>query len=175
MGKINSQDYIIRLVQQYQNLIFSVCLRLTGDYFVAEDITQETFLSAYEHLEEFDGDAEKAWLCRIAANKCIDYKREAARRTVAMAEEDLPPDPTEPVGDEPLKAVLNKELMHRVGSACEALEPAYRSVARMYFLEGKTAREISERTGIGIKTIQTRIYRAREMLRKSIRKEELLG
>ena len=78
MEKIDSKENFIRLIRQYQNLVFSICLKLTGDYFAAEDLTQETFLSAYRHLEEFTGQAEKAWLCRIAGNKCVDYLREAA-------------------------------------------------------------------------------------------------
>ena len=41
--KIDSKENLIRLVEQYQNLIFSICLKLTGDYFTAEDLTQETF------------------------------------------------------------------------------------------------------------------------------------
>ena len=47
-------------MDQYKNLVFSVCLKLTGDHFTAEDITQETFIAAYRHLEDFDGRDEKA-------------------------------------------------------------------------------------------------------------------
>ena len=42
MGKLDSKDKLILLMDQYKNLVFSVCLKLTGDYFTAEDITQET-------------------------------------------------------------------------------------------------------------------------------------
>ena len=61
MEKIDSKENFIRLVRQYQNLVFSICLKLTGEYFAAEDLTQETFLSAYRHLENFDGQAEKVY------------------------------------------------------------------------------------------------------------------
>ena len=84
MEKIDSKENLTRLVNQYQNLIFSICLKITGDYFASEDLTQETFLSAYKHWEEFNGQAEKAWLCRIASNKSIDYCREAARRQMSI-------------------------------------------------------------------------------------------
>lgn len=76
------QEPFTQMVHKYQNLVFSICVKMTGDYFAAEDLTQETFLSAYRHKEEFDGKNEKAWLCRIASNKCIDYSRQAARRMV---------------------------------------------------------------------------------------------
>ena len=55
---------------------------MTGDYFAAEDLTQETFLSAFRHMDSFTGTNEKAWLCRIASNKCIDYLKSAGRRQI---------------------------------------------------------------------------------------------
>lgn len=73
-------ENFIRLIDAYQNLVFSICLKMTGDYFTAQDLAQETFISAYRHWEDFDGQSEKAWLCRIAGNKCIDYLKEAKRR-----------------------------------------------------------------------------------------------
>ena len=173
MEKIDSKENFIRLIGQYQNLVFSVCLKLTGDYFAAEDLTQETFLSAYRHLEEFDGKAEKAWLCRIASNKCVDYLRAAARRAVPMAEEDMP-DVADDLQEEPLGRVLNQELLAELKAACEALKPPYREVALAHFSEGKTAGEIAAESSIGISTVKTRLYRAREMLKKTMGKE-LLG
>ena len=170
--KIDSKENFIRLLQQYQNLVFSVCLKLTGDYFTAEDLTQETFLSAYRHMHEFDGQAEKAWLCRIASNKCVDYLRSAARRMVPVAEEELP----EMAGvtqEEPLDRVLNQELLAELNAACEALKPPYREVALAHFEEGKTAGEIAVEKKIGLNTVKTRLYRAREMLKKTIGKELL--
>lgn len=170
MGKIDSNENFIRLIDQYQNLIFSICLKLTGDYFAAEDLTQDTFVAAYQHLGEFDGVAEKAWLCRIASNKCIDYRREAARKEISVEESDLPQKQST-VEDEPLQQVLNQEILQELEHYCDALAPPYKDVARQYFLEGKTAKEIAEQSKTGIKTVQTRIYRAREMLKKSYRKE----
>ena len=65
------------MIDQYDKLIFSICYKLTGDYFMAEDLMQETFLTAYQKYNTFDGNNEKAWLSRIAANKSIDYLRSA--------------------------------------------------------------------------------------------------
>ncbi len=88
--KIEANENLIRWMGEYKNLIFSICLRMTGDYFTAEDIAQETFLSAYMHMDKFDGNNEKAWLCRIAANKCTDYLRSAAAKAVPTAEDEMP-------------------------------------------------------------------------------------
>lgn len=171
MEIIDSKETFIRLIDQYQNLIFSICLKLTGDYFVAEDLTQETFLSVYKNLEQCPVEAEKAWLCRIAGNKCIDYRRAAARRVIPTEEEIHPSELTD--GEEPLRQVLNREILDELDSCCNALPPPYREVSVAYFLDGKTAKEIAEESKTGINTVKTRIYRAREMLKKSYRKELL--
>ncbi|MBQ9989926.1 MAG: RNA polymerase sigma factor [Lachnospiraceae bacterium] len=172
MERIDSKEILIRLINQYQNLIFSICLKMTGDYFVAEDLTQETFLSAYKHLDQCPKEAEKAWLCRIAGNKCIDYSRAAARRVVP-AEEGQMHSLEVPDSEQPLKQVLNSEIMEELRICCNALPPPYREVSIAYFLEGKTAKTIAQESQTGINTVKTHIHRAREMLKKSYRKELL--
>lgn len=172
MEKIDSKENLIRLIDQYQNLIFSICLRLTGDYFAAEDLTQETFLAAYRNWDSFKGGSEKSWLCRIASNKCIDYCRASSKYAVLTEEGEI--QDVEAAGrDGPLQQVLNRELMEELHRSCEALPPPYGEVAKMHFVEGKSAKEISECTGVLLNTVKTHIHRAREMLRKSFRKELL--
>lgn len=173
MEKIDSNENLTRLVNQYQNLIFSICLKVTGDYFAAEDLTQETFLAAYRHWDEFNGQAEKAWICRIASNKSIDYCREAARRQVPTAEEDMPEE-TLVQGNEPLKQTMNKEVLRELEKSCKSLSPPYDRIALQHYLEGKSAKEIAEQSGVGLNTVKTQIYRARDMLKKSFRKEMLI-
>jgi len=170
--KIDSKENFIKLIQRYQNLVFSICLKLTGDYFAAEDLTQETFLSAYQHLNDFDGQAEKAWLCRIASNKCVDYLRAAARRAVPVAEEEMP-ETVDTTQEDPLGRVLNQELLAKLKTDCEALKPPYREISLKHYVEGKSAVEIAAESGDSVNTIKTRIYRAREMLQKTFGKEML--
>ena len=174
MGEMDSKKKLIELMNQHKNLVFSVCLKLTGDYFTAEDITQETFISAYQHLNEFDGQSEKAWLCRIASNKCIDYLRQAERRAVATAEEEMPQETSEG-HDGPLEQFISEDVMERFRCSCNELPEPYKTPAILHFDKGLTAKEISEQTEVPIKTVQSQIYRAREMLKKKIRKEELLA
>ena len=64
MDKIDTQQLSL-LIEKYQNLIFSICLKMTKDYFASEGLTQETFLSAFRHFKTFDGENEKAWICII--------------------------------------------------------------------------------------------------------------
>ena len=159
-------------MNQYQNLIFSVCLKLTGDYFIAEDLTQETFISAYNNFETFDGKNEKAWLCRIASNKAIDYMKSASVRAVATPDEKII-DLASAVRDEPAKEIINKEIMQELERCCKSLSPPYDEMAYEHFIRGKTAKEIAAEKNIKLKTAQTQLYRARDSLRKIYRKELL--
>ena len=93
---------------------------------------------------------------------------------VPTTEEDMPEEKLKSL-EGPLQTVLNRQVMEELQRCCEELQEPYKEVALMYFLEGRTAKEIAERTGIGINTIQTRIYRAREKLKISYRKEMLEG
>lgn len=70
------------MILEYQDLIFSICYKFTANYFDAEDLAQDTFLAAYKNYASFDGANERAWLCRIATNKSLDYLKRAGRRSV---------------------------------------------------------------------------------------------
>ena len=72
---ITEKQYLEYLIKQYQNLIYSICLKSVGNPFDAEDLTQEVFLSAYKNLSRFDGNYEKAWLSKIAVRKCLYSNR----------------------------------------------------------------------------------------------------
>ena len=171
MGKTDSKEKLTELMDRYKDLVFSVCLKMTGDYFTAEDITQETFILAYQHLSRFDGKSEKAWLCKIAANKCIDHLKAANKREVATAQEEIPA-----VSDKkgPLDECLNQNIIEQLKLCCTSLPPPYNEVATDYFVYELTAKEIAIKRKSPLKTTQTHIYRAREMLKKTIRKEDLL-
>ncbi len=177
MEKTKDRDNFIRLAETYRDLVFSVCLKMTGDYFTSEDLTQETFLAAYRRFGEFDGRNEKAWLCRIATNKCVDHLRSAERRAIPVEGDEALQrriDRIEAPEDcEPQRYALASEVMREFAECCEKLPETYRKVALEFFIEGKTAAEIAGQSSKGVKTIQTQIYRAREMLRKSFGKEGL--
>ena len=159
-------------MDQYGSLVFSICIKITGDYFLAEDITQETFLAAYRHYHEFDGKNEKAWISRIAANRSIDAVKKADNQSIPTPVEEMPE--RESRGQDPQKTVETKDVVLRVKEACSDLPESYREISIMYFINGMTSAEISEKTGINLSTVQTRIRRARELLKKSVRKEDLM-
>ena len=165
--KIDREEKLKELMDDYSKLVFSICYRLTNDYFTAEDLTQETFLSAYSSLDRFDGRNERAWLSRIATNKCLDHLKSAASRTTPAEDDELEfrAGASPGLGDE----YMNTQLGRDVRAACESLREPYRSVAVEYFCEDMPLSQIAERTGEPLKTVQTRAYRAKKMLRENLK------
>lgn len=158
------------LLNRYQNLIFSLCYKMTGNYFTAEDLAQETFLAAYCHMDTFDGQHEKAWLCTIAMNKCLDHAKKTSRHGIPEAEEKL-----EALSDEKRVEdhLLASEVRQELKTACQQLKPPYRDIAMAYFYEEKSPQEIAREREENLKTVQTQIYRARAKLQKIYGKERM--
>jgi RNA polymerase sigma factor (sigma-70 family) len=158
------------LIDRYQNLIFSICYKITADYFAAEDLAQETFLSAYEKYSLFDGKNEKSWICRIATNKSLDYLKHSGRKQIPA--EDTYFAYQEDESQTPEEACLEKEVRAELYRCCKDLKPPYDEIALDYYYYEMDVGEIAEKRNRNVKTVQTQIYRARGMLRKHYGKKE---
>lgn len=166
--KINRDEYLEYLLEQYQNLVFSICLKYTYDYFEAEDLAQETFLSAYKNINAFDKENPKAWLCKIATNKCLDHLKSAKRRVIPTTENFF----AEIEQTSSLESdILESEMRAQIYQLCTQLKPPYKEVSIDYFYHEMEPIQIADKTGKPLKTIQTQIYRAKAMLKKFYRKE----
>lgn len=128
-------------------------------------MAQETFLSAYKHLSTFDRQYEKAWLCRIATNKCLDYLKRGERQSIPteddyfLIQKDKEPSPEE--------NFLENEVRNQLLERCQLLKPPYKEIAMDYFYRELLLAEIANKTGKNLKTVQTQIYRAKAMLQKN--------
>lgn len=163
------QEQIEAYIASYGKLIFSLCYAMTRDYFDAEDLAQDTFVSAYRHLDEFDGENAKAWLTRIAANKCRDYLKSAQRRSIAAGEETLAVF-ADPRGS-PEDAITERACSEQLIRLCRQLREPYQSAAIRHFAQGESVSELARREGLNTKTMYTRIDRAKQMLRRLWREE----
>ena len=81
------------LMQQYQRLVYTVCLQFVHDPHTAEDLTQDTFLSAFSAIDRCEPQYYKQWLVRVAANKCKDHLKSAWVRKVEAPGDDAMPEP----------------------------------------------------------------------------------
>lgn len=166
---MNKEKRLESLIDDYQNLVFSLCYKMTYDYFASEDLAQETFLSVYRSMDSFSGTNEKAWVCKIATNKCLDYLKHSERKQFPT--EDAYFERMLAKESSPEAAFLADEVEEQMYSLCSRLKPPYSQIAELYYCKGMKADEIAKETGKKVKTIRTQIYRAKEMLIKYYRKE----
>ncbi len=155
---------------QYQGLVIALCLAMTKNYFDAEDLAQETFFAAYRNFCRFDGSNPKAWFTAIAVNKCRDYLRSPAYRNRSLSDEDM-----ELLADGAATPEENAEMESsdsRVRRLCGRLKEPYRSVALGYFCGGKKLSEMAKETGQSLRTLETRLYRSKKLLRTLWKEEQ---
>lgn len=167
------------LFDKYNKKIFNIIYRFIGDYEEANDLTQETFMSAYRHFDNFRGDSKVfTWLYQIARNLCINRIRQRDRqRSLRMESLDQPRDAndedsvTREIADlsqSPHLKLEQKELSQRVLAAIESLPPDYKEVILLREFQELSYNEIVEVTGLTLENVKTRLSRARGMLRRKL-------
>jgi RNA polymerase sigma-70 factor (ECF subfamily) len=156
--KAGDRDAPRRLVEQYQSILFSMCMRMLGHRQDAEDVLQDTFVRALRGIGGFDGARPlRPWLLGIAANRCRTALARRGRRPVASDLLEYQADLRAAVAD---PDDLGGELERAIAS----LRPNYRMVFVMYHEQGLPYEEIGQVMGCPLGTIKTWIHRARAQL-----------
>jgi RNA polymerase sigma-70 factor, ECF subfamily len=165
-------DSFNRLVLAYQDLVYSHAFRMIGEEETADDATQNTFISAYNHLGSFRGGSFKAWLLRIVTNTCYDELRRRKRRpTVPLEPLDDAGEEVESAswmvdpGDQPEARAERMELQRAIQHCLDNLPVDFRAIVVMVDVQGLDYLQASQASGKPIGTIKSRLARARLRLR----------
>jgi RNA polymerase sigma factor (sigma-70 family) len=164
-----------QLVDKYQRALFYHIAKLVKDKEQIEDLVQEAFMKAFGNLKSYNTDyAFSTWLYRIATNHSIDYLRKRKLQTLSIDEPQktkdgelevqLPDDSY--VTDRDIIRKQRKQIIHK---SIENLPEKYREVIRMRHMEEKSYQEIAEILDLPLGTVKAHIFRAREMLYKSLK------
>ena len=164
-----------RLVLRYQDLVYTVAYRITGNAASASDVTQEAFIAAFRKLHQFRGEHFKPWLLRIVTNACYDELRRAKRRPAAsldrLTEDGFEPEmlglSASPVTPE--AAVQQAELNAAIQDCLGALPEEQRVIAVLADVEEYPYAEIATITALPVGTVKSRLSRARGRLRDCLR------
>jgi RNA polymerase sigma-70 factor (ECF subfamily) len=165
------------IVDRYQARVYNLSARILGDRTAAEDIAQETFISAYRAMGRFRGGSLRAWLFRIASNLSYDHLRSARRRPAdSLDEQMLKPGFSVPSPEaSPEQMAVRAELRGAIQQAIMSLPADQRATIVMVDVQGLSYEEAAEATGVSIGTVKSRMSRARSRVRDSLLKEgELL-
>jgi RNA polymerase sigma-70 factor (ECF subfamily) len=154
----------VEIYKRYYKAMYNIALRMLNDTAEAEDVMQESFLSAFQKLDTFSGNVTfGAWLKKIVINKSLDV----IKTRKALISLESVPELTEENGSENYLDYreLNIETVKR---AIFELPDGYRVVLSLYLVEGYDHDEISEILGITNATSRTQYHRARKQLAKKL-------
>jgi RNA polymerase sigma-70 factor (ECF subfamily) len=155
------------LVRRYQASVFNVCYRLLGERRAAEDLTQEAFIRAYQHLHTFDSTRPFGpWMRRVAANLCLNHLQVTAPLSVAL--DDERDEPTHAAGDDPEAALEQTERAEAVRAALLALPPHYRAVVELRHFHDLSYDDIARTLKIPVSDVKSHLFRARQALAKQL-------
>ncbi len=147
-------------IHQVYNSIF----RIVGSQDEAQDLSQETFITAFEKLDQLNNNNFGAWIRRIAINKSLNSMRNK-KNLLALDEQILQmSETTDVVIEEPVET-------EKIMEAIEALPNGARLVFTLYVLEELKHHEIAEELGISISTSKSQLSRARSILKKTLEQE----
>lgn len=166
-----------RLVLRYQDAVYTLCFRLTGNAQDAEDAAQETFLSAYYHLADFRGGVFRSWLLRIAANSAYDVQRRRKRRPSDSLDRSrathegnqAPPLEAAHPSPGPEALALQQEFDHVLQAGLLELPKDQRLAVVLCDLHEFDYQTIAMMTGTELGTVKSRISRGRRRLRDYLR------
>lgn len=176
---IKDPDNFARLVDRYQRLLFKYVYNIFRDYHLAQDLSQEIFLKVYASLSTYNIKYPfSTWLLRVAHNYSIDYLRKKKLNLVSLESK---------VGDTKVADSLAASLpaasrayelsreREQIKEAIFALDPDYRSVIFLRYIEGVKLEDIAYILNIPLGTVKSRINRARLLLQRRLKDIELTG
>lgn len=148
-----TSERLSELFEHYANDVFRLAYAYLGCIQDAEDVCQNVFLNLAQHNAELEAGKEKHWLLKCTANACKNHLRSFWRRNREELSETIP--------------ALDESETY-IHDAVLRLAPKYRAVVHLFYFEGYSQKEISETLHISLTAVQTRMSRAREMLKKEL-------
>ncbi len=163
------------LVSKYEGKVFRLAKNITQNDEDAEDVLQDAFLKAYEHLDDFHEQSKfYTWLVRIAVNEALmRLRKRKTDRTVPL---DEPVDTGEETvvreiavwEDDPEQRYEKTELRRILDEAVQSLKPAFRTVFQLRDIEELSTEETAQVLGLSIPAVKSRLLRARLQLREKL-------
>jgi RNA polymerase sigma-70 factor, ECF subfamily len=177
-AKAGDMEAFSELVKHYDRRVFRMAKQITQNDDDAEDVLQETFLKAYTHLDNFQGNSKfYTWLVRIAVNEALmKLRKRRSDKTVPLDEpidtgEDEMPREIAVWDGNPEESYSREELASVLDQAIQSLKPAYRTVFILRDIEELSIEETAEALNLSISAVKSRLLRARLQLREKLTRQ----
>ena len=152
------------LLEKYNRLVFSLVYRMVGNKEDAEELTQDTFVKAFRHLNKFKGESSfSTWIYRIAYNTTVSETRKK-RLTFVAIEEELIAQVSEEDGIAVLKEENREENIKRLEKALTLLPPEDNALIHLFYLQNKTIEEVAKISELSASNVKIKLHRIRKKL-----------
>ncbi len=166
--KKGTSDSFEKLYKHFYSFSMSVCYRYVRNEGEAMEIVNDSFLKIFKKIDSFDLDRPfEPWLRRILVNNSINYIKKNSKYLAVDREEYFEAEHNA-VENDGFQNLSYRELLDLI----QELTPAYRAVFNMYAIDGYTHEEIADHLDISINTSKSNLSRARENLRKKLKKSQ---
>lgn len=157
----NADAALRGLMDEYGTQLLRLCYSWLGDLSLAEDAVQDTFVKAWRGMDAFRAESsEKTWLTRIAINSCKDVRRTRWFRRAACA-------PIEEAESKPAQdEAFSDDTVFR---AVSALPDGEKLAVLLHYYQGFSVKETADLMNLKVSAVNSRLARAREKLRQSLR------
>ena len=167
------------LVGKYEHMVFSLALRIMKSREDAEDVTQEVFLNAYNHLADYQSRFKfSTWLLKITKNQALYRLRGAKNRPVPSEDLDIltsaQSDPAQTQGSNPEDATERNEFKGTVLDILQTLPDKYRLTLMLRHLFERSYQDISDILEMNIGTVKTNIHLGRKLLRQKLEARKII-
>jgi RNA polymerase sigma-70 factor (ECF subfamily) len=152
------------LMGAHEDRVFAICLRTLGDREMALDAVQETFITVFRKVAQFEGkSAFSTWIYRVAVNTCYDVARRAKRRRAEPL-----PDHTDPADTAAGDAFAAAELRPDIARAVADLPEEFRAAVILSDLEGLPLQDVADIIEVPVGTVKSRVFRGRRLLAEAL-------
>lgn len=152
------------IIRRYNNKIYNIAYRFTGNAQDSLDITQEIFIKIYNSLKKYCFDYKfSSWLLKTTTNYCLDYKKKKTLNTISI---DSTYERIESISAE--QEFIQHENEKTIINAINKLPNKYKILIELYHHQNMSYGEISEQLGLSMTKVKNRLYRARLMLKEEL-------
>lgn len=160
-----------RLVEKYQQYVFTVALKILRNRELAEEVAQDVFIKVYHTLSTFEGKSKfSTWLYTITYRAAIDELRKKSIQTAPLSQHGGS-DWQDDLHEDGLTRTSRLDLREQLHQAIDRLDPEDAGIITLFYLQEQSVREIATVTGLTETNVKTKLYRLRDKLREMLQQQ----
>ncbi len=161
----NHSDAFRQLVNRHKRMVFNLAYRLLGNYHIAEEAAQDTFVKAFNSLKSFRADSQfSTWLYKICYNTCITYKRKKVPVTLDIsAGSEVNHYAVQPHG-----LMEQSQRAEYLNQALSSLSAEEATIVTLFYIDENPTQEIAKIVGISEGNVRIKLHRARKKIKDEL-------